>query len=355
MPHAISPRDAQDDLDDDLIRRMLNDENPSSFGENIFDRELDPGEKADDAVDFGDLSDDDLADDEDAELPAAPDTENASSEVAVAQKKEPQLSAPANNDVLNEFDDLFGDGNSPMAEIDTTAPLPFASEVDEFQEASEQHLPLDLPETQPSTSRPGLGVRPGSPQAEDQDISREQQLQEELFAMSRAGLGNPDQIPNPPENDEELLASLWPKFERDTIPKFMDLLPVKKARYVGKIPPKQPKPLHGTKLNLEIAQDDEKSFTVSCGGAKKTFDDMEATGILPIRGIEKNDKAQDEESDVDSDFENESVAGISWQDMQFLCADWDPVSDSDSSAQRTLVEDSVTGRDWPTSKVSNLW
>lgn len=56
MADVIASQEEQDDL---LIQRALDPENPFDFN-----RELELGEKAEGAIDFGDLSNDDLADDE---------------------------------------------------------------------------------------------------------------------------------------------------------------------------------------------------------------------------------------------------------------------------------------------------
>ena len=64
MPHATGTQEDQALLDDQLIQQTLDNLDGVLLPEQ--DRELDIGDKADDAVDFADLSDDDLADDEDA-------------------------------------------------------------------------------------------------------------------------------------------------------------------------------------------------------------------------------------------------------------------------------------------------
>ena len=64
MPHAIDQFELQDQADDAEIARLLNDDNPSNNTLN-FDRDLEVGEKADDAIDFEDISDDDLPEEED--------------------------------------------------------------------------------------------------------------------------------------------------------------------------------------------------------------------------------------------------------------------------------------------------
>lgn len=330
MPHAVTPRDAQDELDDDLIRRTINDENPFGFGQNILERELDLGEKADDAVDFGDLSDDDLADDEDAAHSSLPEPNSFTSAFTQETSQELDVLQTAETDNINELDDLFGDATSQNGDDAAEVSVSLAPHDLRKSPSPDLHSPPGILESQ----EPHQSPQPRSPShdSEDADFARERQLQEELFAMSRAGQANADSIPHPPENEEELLASLWPKFEQDTTPKFMDLLPTKRVHFLGKVPPKQPKALQTSKLSLDIAQDDEKVFKVSSGVNKRTYEEMEKASLVAIRGDAQRDaRLSDGDPDLDSDYENEAVAGISWQDMQIICGDWDLQTDSDST------------------------
>ena len=343
MPHATAPQENQDQIDDDLIQRTLNDENPFGAGENLFDRDLEPGEKADDAVDYADLSDDDLADD-DAEEPNEPPKSATFNLKTVKEEAEPNVKIES--DAIKEFDDLFGDELSPVEQDDGDLSLPFGS-AEPQADTIDVQSPLDIPDTQGRSLSPGRAL---SFDLEEEALTRDEQLQRELFAMSKAGLGNADIISYPPENDEELLASLWPKFQRDTIPKFMDLLPAKKVRWLGKVPSRQPKPLQTTKLDLEIAQDDEKTFKSSHGPSKRTYEEIEGAGVIPIRAETSEDKKNDAGLEADSDFENEPVAGVTWQDMQILCADWDADSETLSALSGDKIMEEASTSDLPFSK-----
>lgn len=336
MPHAISPRDPQEELDDLLIQQALDPENPIDFN-----RELEPGEKADDAIDFGDLSDDDLADDEDEGRPQAPtqeisDTDNTFNGLETFIEGGPDFT----NDegpIKDEFDDLFGDmpsspvgdGNEPkQSQLSIeSAGLGGASDL-EGDDPTQDH-DRDLLEA------PGLGAQ-GSPELRSQSIfrpvafdakesliSREQRLQEELFAMSRHGMGGSDVLPPPPENREELLLSLWPKFRHGTVLKFIDLLPPKRTRYVARKPLKRPRPVQLTKVNLELAQDQEKSFRLSLVTSRRIQEDMDRAGVIAITNITPVEKTSVGDEDMESDYEHEPVGGISWQDLQIACEDWD--------------------------------
>ena len=236
MPHATT-----NDEDDDLLNKVLAGEAGLDLSGNIEERELELGDKADDAQDYGDIDDDDLADDLDGEDGPAVVQHTG---VNGGQQAEDQ-----GQDPFNDLD-LFGeDGQSP----------PRAGDGD----GDEPMLPWEEDEA-PDATKPSISRIISVPQETlDPETLRKLQIQEELFRQSRHDL---DHIPKPPENDEDLLASLWPKFRKESIPKWTDLFPAKKSQYAFKVPPRPPKTLHNTKLHLEIEQDDLKSFLLPFAG-----------------------------------------------------------------------------------------
>ena len=335
MPHATGPQDATDDEDDEaLIRRVLNPGDPTDLESGIdLQRDLEPGEKADDAVDFADLSDDDLAEDEeDAENTQAIQSNQTNFGDAVPngldvfmQDRDFMVSANGNDLENDGMDDLFGDNPSSPLHLHGRA----VKSEDGFDDPdilfgnhdhSSQNDTGNRPASSPSASRIHSPFHHGPIDFKDAPLSREQQLQMELFQMSRPGQEN---LPAPPENQEELLASLWPKFERGKVPKFIDLLPPKKARYVGKIIPKLPKPVNPTKISIELAPDQEKSFKVWPTSNKRSHEDYDQSGVESIRQIVVSEKALEGHADVESDVELDAVGGLSWQDLQLACEDWD--------------------------------
>ena len=363
MPHATEIRDAQEEEDDRLIQLAL-DPDPDNAINIDFNRELEPGEKADDAIDFGDLSDDDLADEEDeSAVPSAPsrtvEDDGSFGDLGVLTQEEglPELTSGSGNDG-DGFDDLFGD-DMPSSPVDikegtkVVKPvirpngLTTSFELEEDEElASSSGVLSGLAPSQsqklPASSDASM-FRSVNFSSKDAALSKEQQIQQALFAMSGSGAAT-DYLPAPPENQEELLASLWPKFERDTTPRFMDLLPPKKARYVGKTLIKKPKPVLPTKLNLELAADQEKSFRISSGFSRKTQEEAERQGLILISELVSAEKSSDDDLEVESDFEHEPVGGVTWQDLQIICEDWDihssavPSSPEQSSARDPLME-----------------
>ena len=360
-----SPRDDLAEEDERLIQNLLTQDpsNPGSVPN--FDRDLEPGEKADDAVDFADLSDDDLAEDED-ESPSQPFRAKQTTDDADLFGDSsgfgndgdlPDLTSGSGPEG-DGFDELVGDmpesprdfghgqgstqtvvqsdGVNMSFDFEDDGSYNGASQVPDAPFAREEKSRIDS--NQPVFRTIDFSPKNAAPPEEP--LSKEQLLQQQLFAMSGSNFGASEYLPPPPENREELLESLWPKFERDAIPRFMDLLPPKKARYIGRTPSKLPKPLHPTKLNLDIAPDQDKSFKISAGSNKRTYDDYERDGLTPIRLPTISDDSEEAEEDIESDYENEPIGGVTWQDLQIICEDWDVASLGGSSTAEIELEGS---------------
>ncbi|KAL8673997.1 MAG: hypothetical protein Q9168_001582 [Polycauliona sp. 1 TL-2023] len=342
MPHATSTVDTQDVQDDLLIQQVLDPENTS------FDvsRDLEPGEKADDAVDYGDLSDDDLADDEE---PSRSTQHAARQDDAVDEApnglthEDKQQEATSDDDLPDEFDDLFG-GAVPQSPTDRAQVLTDGSDhspkapdrpleaarsadaPDEYRQRPLFQSPVDW-QTADNNEQPLL-------QALDaQAMSKDEKMQQYLISLSTQGNGTQDSLTGPvdAQTHSRDLASLWPRFERDSVPRFMDLLPLKRSYYVGKTPLKQPRPVHPTKLNLDIAVDQEKQFKLSSGPSRRA-EDEDWQGIIKVLPPQVSEQENAEDSPVHSESDDEPVGGVTWQDLQFICEDWDSQSLMGSSA-----------------------
>lgn len=336
MPHATSLRDSQEEQDDILIQQALDPENPIDFN-----RELEPGEKADDAIDFGDLADDDLAEDEeenDAHLHGTARSVNANEsfedvEDFMQDKGLPELIDESHpNGDGDEFDYLFGEtpsspinaenelkeGQLPKS-LDDVA-VPFDLETGGFEHFSK--LP-SLQTLETSQSQPQNLFRPLALNTDSSVLSKEQQLQQELFAMSGSGSGMMEILPATAENRGQIIAQLWPKFERDSILRLLDLVPMKKAHYVGKTSLKRPRPVQPTKLNLELGPDQEKSFGLPSTSNGRTLDETDRLGLVRILQIGSDENDSDDSVDLESDLEHEPLGGVTWQDLQVACEDWD--------------------------------
>ncbi|GAM34159.1 transcription factor TFIID complex subunit [Talaromyces pinophilus] len=334
MPHATENGDnVVDDLDFQNVLAQINAPDGGQF--DFMGRELETGEKADDAIDFEDFDDDDLPDEEGPATAVAQVTDVKQGEIDIDNLFSGDLfgdnEAPADQNGRDEVDDLFGDGApSPVAEngetvddlfgdnelmkgIETSAALPPLEaaqdedgDIDLFGEVPEEPIPQPEEDMDPATL----------------NAWREQQA---LFARSAAAavaLPGPDHIPAPPENDEELLKSLWPNFDRDSFPRFVELFRHKKAFYIGKQATKPPKPVLPTKINLEFGLDQERIFKTGGQGTKRAHD-FENLGIVSFQQVEESPVESEEDFDAEFDESEVLPGGVTMQDLRVLCTDWD--------------------------------
>ena len=341
MPHATDPSDGQAAEDEALIQRVL-DVDPENAVSIDLNRELEPGPKADNAVDYEDIGDDDL--DEVEDMSQATFTQNQREDVVNGRLEN---AVPGENGSIrkdddageDDFEDLFGDDEAPQS-----PPAPAQCEEDGSNTSlltprkSFEREPITADEhdeqPQPSLHRSLANeskiqsIRPLSLDALNaQKVSKEEQMQQYLISMSRQGPAPHDSFATNATNlnddaQSQDLSVLWPRFERDSVPRFMDLLPYKKSHYIGKRPLKQPRPVHPTKLNLDLAADQEKQFRLISRQSRKSDVDDERNGIVRIYPIKLPDEESLSDASLPSDEEEEAVAGVTWQDLQVICEDW---------------------------------
>ncbi|KAI9662555.1 MAG: hypothetical protein M1821_008722 [Bathelium mastoideum] len=380
MPHATSPE--EDAAVGDAIDRLL------AGGQVGYDqltalenRELEPGEKADDAMDFGDIDDDDLADDEDIAPGGADDAEedfangiNDSSQTEAHQENGVMDGKDATADLNNleapkdgladpetySFelgDDLFGENDEPtnvdsnyddlfgedIAEhVDDSIPThrspimsPKAStvslvpgvEVDAPADSLETVSPtIDTQTTKSKTTESKLHL----PSNEPPKTALELKLEQEQLALFQAASKKQDthapELPAAPVTNAEIFEVLWPRFEKDKPPRFGEILETKRAVYVGKTPPKPPKPINPTKVVLEIAPDQEKHFRVpqpSQSDPATRELEAEQKGIILTTTLANKTSERDDFIEPEVIDENEMIGGKSWADIKQLCESWD--------------------------------
>ena len=340
MPHATEPPapDAEDAAFENVMRQMNGPMVEGGMSFDFLSRDLEPGEKADDAVDYEDFDDDELPEEEERTGPSA---ENGVAETDDADKglfeadeedlfggQEDENQQPPRDDL----DDLFGEGpSSPGPDhADPTRDLFFEEEDEKPPEVPE---PVEPPPTQPEpvpmdeeADEPLQEDEAMSQAAEEMDPAslRAWKLQQALFAMSSYG---PENVPAPPENAEELLQSLFPMFDKNALPRFLELIPHKKAFFLGKQPLKPPKPVIPSKVNIELAHDQERSFK-SGGQAFKRSLESEHSGVVAIlEAAQEEEKEIKEEFDQDTDTDEVLPGGITHHDLRVVCADWDVKDD----------------------------
>lgn len=363
MPHAtedidqLVSNDEVADNDDALISSLLAGVGQADDGGglDVFNRDLEVGEKADDAVDYEDISDDDLPDEEpthdDASIPNGRASQDDTSR-DVEQNESfmdgfvgDQPSTFDENDLFG--DDLFGDGD---AEFDAEPPM------DEM----EDDQPLS-PVTKRATTGPDstaivddtLALMPSDDETGEtllEDIKAEEEDPEVLEQMKLFGQHRRryekreenmrggtivDDIPPAPQNNQELLERIWPKFDKDEVPRFGVLLPGKRAFYNGKKPLKVPKPIAPTKVSLELEADQERFFKLNVHAPqKRKRDGANEYGVISIVQEDKIQEAEDEAIVPEVLDDNEVIGGISVLDLRMLCEDWDNLSAESESSER---------------------
>ena len=359
MPHATETGAPEpEDTDFENVMRQMNGPLEGGMSFDFLSRDLDPGEKADDAIDYEDIEDDDLPEEEAAALQGP--TQNG---VGVSEDQEMKdMLEPEEADLFgdreddqqvqapeDDLDDLFGEGPSspkPDQEVDPTRDLFFDEEMEDHKPPPPT-LPEPVepppPEPQPQPQHVAMGEEGREEELqedEDEDEAmttnvedmdpaslRKWKLQQALFAMSAVG---PDNPPAPPENSEELLHSLFPSFDRNVLPRFLELIPHKKAYFVGKQPLKPPRPVLPTKVNLELSQDQERAFKAG-GQAFKRNLDSEHFGLVPVTETPQDEVEEEEiREDLEHDLDSNEVlpGGVSLQDLQVICTDWDVQDDA---------------------------
>lgn len=326
---------------DDDMENMFKSLDPGALNEVLDDinsRELVAGEKADNAVDYGDISDDDddLPDEEISEQDQAGD-----------------LGLDLSGTTIQDFsgdgfegdglDDLFGEDDSP-ADLSFQENLPMNS----IEQHTQGLAGAGVMGSNDATMRSGFqSVDYGAPSLEEDDPEVAMQLA--LFAAARHR-GHDDRLPPPPTTSKEIFEQIWPNFEPGKPPRFASLIPRKRAYFVPRRPLKQPKSLtFGTKVNLDIAADQEKAFRLpAISDPTKTArqGEEEQGGIVhiaPGTGTEKESDSNDEMDvdDFDAVNEHENIGNVSWGDLQIACEDWDV----DSIATLSDIEELQTPPD----------
>ncbi|KAH0344551.1 hypothetical protein KCU83_g8267, partial [Aureobasidium melanogenum] len=371
MPHAIDEFELQEQADDAEIARLLNDENPSNNNLN-FDRDLEVGEKADDAIDFEDISDDDLPEDE---TDVKPKVESSPADGLVTQLDATTEQDENHDDLFGFEDDLFGDGNDgdQDAKPDVSQPSD-QTHKNNFANPppSISHSGLALP-SKPAVALPGAYTSLALPQMSDDLIEDEQMAdadvieeqddeededwlrQKALFAameqerVERSRRGGSYEPPTAPETEMEVFYSIWPSYDPEERPRFTELFPPRRGIYGWKTPIKPPKPVQPTKLSLDLQHDQEKSFRLlgaATMGKHAREGGGEQSGVVRVEDTSTKQEDTEDVIDLDEIDPNERIGGVSWQDLTVLCEDWDMASAAPSPGHYSLVDSGVDmGRD----------
>ncbi|KAG5936004.1 hypothetical protein E4U53_000310 [Claviceps sorghi] len=274
---------AQDAADDREIARLLEQsQDGANGGLKLDDTPFDQTNKADDAQDFEDISDDDLPEEEPGgsaslEIPALTDDGGTS----------------------NDADDLFGEGPSSPTEPVAEPPSP-APRVRDADGGDDPH-PVD---SSLSFSALNFDLDPHMNGAANQD---------------------PD-IPAPAETVEDLLKAAWPAFQKGRVLTWSELLPPKKAIWKEKKPAKKPKHLVTSKLTLELSADQEKTFRIPGNGNSANKQRASDVTFASLVRCDKGTAEQAEDTlqfDLDQESDSETVMGFTLRDIELACEDYD--------------------------------
>jgi hypothetical protein len=381
MPHSThSDRRSEEVNEDADTLRFLNIGGfGAGLGEGGGDIQIEPGEKDENAVDYEDLSDDDLPEEEEAtgHTDAEAKNENNGDDADFTAQLNGALfgeDAPGENGMNgfhNDDDDvgLFGEGdedNDLFGEHLSSSPvqerkpdLAAHAQQPQPQHAGGLALPgriagiLALPKLggglppnpqfhgSPSSMSPpdlaaddALSPAPSSvhEKDEDEEVDEVTLMQRELFKISRqhaagenVGWGG---FANTDVNEHR---RWFPSWESDEVPKFTQLFRPLPGAYRGKVPPKPPKPVQPTKLTLELLPDQERSFKTATAIGKNAPDTYTGREFINCdHGMAINDESDDDLALSEID-ESEVIGGVTMQDLAVVCESWDIPSNATES------------------------
>ncbi|KIX03602.1 uncharacterized protein Z518_07155 [Rhinocladiella mackenziei CBS 650.93] len=266
----------------------------------LNERELEQGEKADDAVDYEDIGDDES-------LPDEEPTKKTQVEIGT------DLLPGIEDSVLDglDDDDLFGP-SSPILTAHEPQPVVAPSK------------PVDRPlrdvdqESDLASEHEGDATRDISMLQPELDEIEDAQWRTQLALFAQSGKGY---IPTTAEeNIEEWLKLEFPHFKRDETPFFNKLFPPRPHKWQGKTPLKPPRPVRPAKVNLEIEQDQKTAFNsvVAVATPEITTDLVKAQELTTVEKVE--------ESSDESDLDEPLPGGLTMRDLEFVCTDFDTLS-----------------------------
>lgn len=287
-------RNGEDELNDILIEgggmidlNTLNDEQVENAGD-----------KADDAQDYADISDEDLADDELVENGLLSGVHTV---------------AGMDDDDIN---DLFGEGpSSPPASSLDPPRLP-ADNHEEHSNASD----LASDDEDPVSSGPVQSQLMAQETAVQSFVDPEWLEQQSLLLKARAPAEDPQQRL---ENALEVCKLLFPDFSRDETPFWSRIIKPRTADFAAKIPLKPPKPIRPNKVHLEVQQDQKAVFNSVIASDRRYWEDHDRMIVIEDGNADNED---DDTSDDDVDIDEILPGGVTMKDLDMICADFDTLS-----------------------------
>lgn len=354
----------QDNEDIDRIfsgDKLTMPEGLDSFG----DKEIDQADKDVDAIDFEDISDDDLPSDDGYSTAAAPGISQ------VPGLEEDEGTSHENDDINALFgEDDLDDGHlasSPPAHVDHAKPqLPpspvDAAEAAEAPEAVETMETIENPEPEnPEPEKPLDERNISDEEWNKMSFSERMRLN---FPQTKEGdndIGDwvmqtntedPSILP-PPQTEAELLQHKFPNFEKHKTLFHNQLFPQWPAEYMYKEPlnkDRDPPEFVPTKLELELDVDTSKLFRIPDSALTATHQRSQQqtedwTKTIGALAVDIDDGRSE-----DSDSDNELVGGFTLDEITTICDDWDsplnPSKPSEEPASVAIADDDEEMDDW---------
>ncbi|KAK5132763.1 hypothetical protein LTR08_008648 [Meristemomyces frigidus] len=374
MPHATSDETMGDTDEQEAIQRYLQGQGPEGGADGFSGREINQGDKAENAIDYEDISDlDDLPDEEeathtpddaDADVLANGnsngfgDLQDLSYANGIHQTNDQHSDGLLfGEEVGDEFNDLFSDRTSSpelaRQPPHVQAPTPTQRKPGGLALPSKSGLALpvfsgSLRQTQPSQpprvrqpqyspaslSPPPFGedgysqMSPASmAESEDEDDGETDKAvlaQRKLLRQAKQKFAGQDVAEDQEEVDMDVFYTLFPGYEEGQNPRFVELFPPRAVQYRGKVPLKPPKPVLPTKLSLDLLPDQERIFK-SAAPAKAGADAGYGSNIVIFPQHAAPDDEDGSDADLSADDAN-LVGGMKFDDFALICEDWDVAS-----------------------------
>lgn len=359
MPHAIEDEAVPGMDEDSAIQSFLA---GNQFGGDYQEVDFGTQDRAPDAIDYEDLSDDDddLPEEEEATCVLPDDNQPRDREGDDAFTRQMKRMAdevgalptqPRTNGFYNEpsSDDFIADDDKDLFGERTSSP-----ENERHQQQQPPSVPrsggLALPSKScglalPTFTKKMDPLRPApslasysqgsispppsfhndrnavlSPVSVMESADEGQEEQDPLTRMQRQ-MFRERQTEQRPLDPEEFY-TLFPSYQEGQNPRFTDIFPQRRAPYRGKAPLKPPKPVYPTKLSLDLLADQERSFktvTVPSNGQ----DGQRRFGLVFCGQDAGHDEGSDDELELSVLDENEVIGGVRYQDLALVCENWD--------------------------------
>lgn len=343
----------QERRDEEDLKMMLNDDPRTSQANGLDlhtfgDKVIDQAGKADDAIDFENMSDDDLASDS-GSIDALPDS--GPSQVPGLTEDE------GTSHDTDHLDDLFGGGLEGDNDFLTSSPPP--EEDAAVATAIVTTTTTTAPEKEPTTVIPqNEQAQAENEHEQDGEADMVREVTDEdwqnMTFEERWKLNFPqysvsidkwigqtnEGMQKPLQSTEDLLREKFPHFSEHKILHFNKLLPEWPAEFQYKEPvnkDKDPPEFVPTKLELELDADCSKLFRIpdnvlSAANQRATYHDVDdwASRFGGAVLLDPDDGLSDSDDD-------ELVGGFSLDEISTICQDWGSLADLQPPSKANMM------------------